>query len=341
MRQIWVKKIGDPNVLQIENAPDPTPRIGEVRIRVQVCGVTFADLLARMGLLSDTPSPPFIPGFEVVGIVDRVGQGVPNIKEGDAVFAFTRHGGYSSVICVPHMQVFKRLQWMPPADAAAISTHYLFAYMMLVVMGAVRPGDKVLIHGVSGGVGLAALDICRIVGAETYGTSSPEKHDFLLGHGLNYAIDYRNHDYERVLNDMTGGRGVQIILDPFGGVHWPKNYRLLAPAGRLVHYGVASMVTGKKRSLLAALRALIMMPFYTPMKLMRDNKAVMGVGFEQLWPKFDIARPWMKQLITWYDEALFRPQIDKTFPFEKAIEAHQYLHERQNIGKVLLTVDET
>ncbi len=340
MRQIWIKKHGDPTVLQIQNASEPIPRIGEVRIRVQVCGVTFAELLARMGLFSDTPIPPFIPGFEVVGVVDQVGQGVPDIKEGDAVFAITRHGGYSSVVCVPHMQVFKRLEWMPPGDAAAISLHYLMAYMMLVVMGSVRPGDKVLIHGASGGVGLAALDICRIIGAETYGTSSPGKHDFLLSHGLHYAIDYRNHDYEKVLNNMTGGRGVQLILDPFGGKFWPKNYRLLAPAGRLVHYGMADMVTGQKRSLIAVLRTLIMMPFYTPMKLMRDNKAVIGVGVEQLWTNFNIARPWMKQIVTWYDEALFRPQIAQSFAFEKVAEAHQYLHERKNIGKVLLTVDE-
>ena len=339
MRQIWVKKYGDPTVLQIETAPQPTPRTGEVRIRVQVCGVTFAELLARMGMFSDSPTPPFIPGFEIVGVVDQVGQGVPNLKEGDVVFGFTRHGGYSSVVCVPHTQVFKRLDWMPPADAAAILAHYLMAYMMLVVMGSVQPGDKVLIHGASGGVGLAALDICRIIGAETYGTSSPEKHDFLLSHGLHYAIDYRNHDFEKILNNMTGGRGVQLILDPFGGVYWPKNYRLLSPAGRLVNYGMASMVAGQRRSLLSTLRTMIMMPFYTPLKLMRDNKAVMGAGMEQLWPNFNVVRPWMKQLITWYDEALFRPQIAKSFPLESAVEAHQFLHERKNIGKVLLTVD--
>jgi NADPH:quinone reductase-like Zn-dependent oxidoreductase len=339
MRQIWVKKYGDPNVLQIENAPEPTPRTGEVRVRVEICGVTFADLLARMGMFAQTPKPPFIPGFEIVGVVDQVGQGVPNIKEGDAVFGFTQHGGYSSVVCVPHTQVFKRLKWMPAPDAAAISAHYLMAYMILVVMGSVRTGDKVLIHGASGGIGLAALDICRIIGAETYGTSSPEKHDFLLSHGLQYAIDYRNHDFEKVLNNMTGGRGVQLIMDPFGGAYWPKNYRLLSPAGRLVHYGMASMVSGQKRSVLSTLRTMIMMPFYTPTKLMRDNKAVMGAGIQQLWTNFAITHPWMKQLITWYDEALFRPQISKLFPFEQATAAHQYLHERKNIGKVLLTMD--
>lgn len=338
MRQIWVKKYGDPGVLQIQESSDPIPRSGEVRIRVQAIGITYVDLLARMGLDPNAPAPPFVPGFEVTGVIDKIGQGVPNVKEGNLVFAYTQFNGYSDLVCVPHKQVFKRLEWMPAADAVAITVHYLTAYMMLIVMGSVRPGDKVLIHGAGGGIGLAALDICAIVGAETYGTASPEKHNALLARGLQYAIDYRNQDYERALMDLTGGRGVQLILDPLGGIHWPKNYRLLAPAGRLVHFGMSSMVTGKKRSLPARLRAMIMMPFYTPMRLMQDNKAVIGVNLERLWSQSDIARSWMKQIVAWYDEALFRPQINKTFPFEMVAEAHHFLHDRQNSGKVLLTV---
>ena len=338
MRQVWIKRYGDPSVLQMQDSPSPTPRSGEVRIRVDAVGITYVDLLARMGSYVDAPAPPFIPGFEVTGVIDQVAQGVPNLKEGDVVFAYTRLGGYSEVVCVPHKQVFRRLEWMSSADAVAITVHFLTAYMMLLVMGSVRQGDKVLIHGAGGGVGAAALDICNIVGAETYGTASPEKHKFLLERGLRHAIDYRNLDYEKVIMNLTGGKGVQLILDPLGGIHWPKNYRLLAPAGRLIHYGTSSEVTGKKRSLLARMRALVMMPFYTPMKLMQDNKAVIGVNLDQVWAHSDIPRVWMKQIITWYDEALFRPQIDKTFPFEKAAEAHHYLHDRKNIGKVLLKV---
>ncbi len=337
MRQIWIKKAGEPEVLQIQDAPHPTPRSGEVRIKVQACGINFADVLGRMGMYPDAPDIPFVPGYEVTGIVDTIGQGVPDIREGEPVFALTKFGGYSDLVCVPHKQVFKRLEWMPPEDAVALPVNYLTAYQMLMVMGSLRPGDKVLIHGVGGGVGLAALDICRIVGAETYGTASPQKHEFLLSRGLQYPIDYRNHDYERVVNDLTGGRGVQIILDPLGGIHWPKNYRLLMPTGRLIHFGVQNMVKGKRRNLLSMLRALVMVPFYTPLKLMNDNKAVMGVNLGHLWAYPELPRLWMKQIMNWYDEALFRPHIDRIIPFEQAVEAHHYLQERQNVGKVVLT----
>jgi synaptic vesicle membrane protein VAT-1 len=339
MRQIWISKAGEPEVLQFQEAPNPTPRIGEVRIKVQACGINFADVIGRMGMYADAPHLPFVPGYEVTGIIDMVGQGVPNLREGEPVFALTKFGGYSDLICITHKQVFKRLEWMPPTDAVALPINYLIAYQMLMVMGSLRPQNKVLIHGVGGGVGLAALDICRIVGAETYGTASPQKHEFLLSRGLQYPIDYRNHDYERVINDLTGGHGVHLILDPFGGIHWLKNYRLLMPTGRLVHFGLQNMVKGKRRSWSNILRAMVMIPFYSPIKLMNDNKGVMGVNLGHLWELPQQARQWMNQITSWYDEALFRPHIDRTFPFEQVIDAHHYLHDRKNVGKVVLTLE--
>ncbi|RMG99837.1 MAG: alcohol dehydrogenase, partial [Chloroflexi bacterium] len=203
MRQIWITKPGEPEVLEIREAPTPIPQNGEVRIRVETIGINFADVLGRMGIYPDAPPIPYVPGYEVAGIVDAVSQGVPDLKEGDRVFALTRFGGYADTVCVPHKQVFKRLDWMSAQDAAALPVNYLTAYQMLVVMGSLRPGDKVLIHGAAGGVGLAALDICRIIGAETFGTASPEKHDFLLERGLHFPIDYRNHDFEQVVMDLT------------------------------------------------------------------------------------------------------------------------------------------
>ncbi len=336
MRQIWIGKAGPPNVLQIQEAPDPTPHSGEVRIRVAASGVNFADVMGRMGIYPDAPSIPYVPGYEVAGEIDMVGQGVPDFKEGDKVFAMTRFGGYSDVVCAPFKQVYKRLDWMTATDAAALPVNYLTAYMMLIVMGSLRPGDKALIHGAGGGVGLAALDICNIIGAETFGTASPGKHQFLLQRGLHQAIDYRNRDFEGVVQDLTGGRGVDLILDSVGGKNWPKNYRLLAPSGRLVYFGVSSMASGKQRSWLNALRMLVWLPFYTPIKLMNDNKAVMGVNLGHLWERVDLLQTWLRQIVAWYDEALFRPHVDRTLPFEHVAEAHHYIQDRKNIGKVLL-----
>ena len=336
MKQVWISKAGAPEVLRLQESKLTSLRSGEVRIRVEAAGVNFADILGRMGMYPDAPPIPYVPGYEVAGTVEAVGGGAPDLKEGDKVFALTRFGGYSNTVIVPHKQVFRRLDWMSAEHGAALPVNYLTAYLALIVMGSLRAGDKVLIHAAAGGVGLAARDICTIVGAETYGTASPEKHDFLLVRGLHHPIDYRNLDYERVVKDLTGGHGVQLILDPLGGVHWPKNYRLLMPTGRLIYFGMSSLANGKRRSLLQMARQIIMTPFHTPMRLMSDNKGVIGLNLGHLWQETALLQKWMRQLVNWYDQALFRPHIDQTFSLAEAEKAHHYLQDRKNLGKVLL-----
>ncbi|MDX1688712.1 MAG: medium chain dehydrogenase/reductase family protein [Candidatus Promineifilaceae bacterium] len=336
MKQIWITRAGPPEVLEVREAAAPTARTGEVRIQVEAAGVNFADVLGRMGVYPDAPDIPYVPGYEVAGVVDAVAQGVPDLKEGDAVLALTRFGGYADHVCVPHKQVFKRLEWMSAEDGAALLVNYLTAYQALVVMGSLNKGERVLIHGVAGGVGLAALDISRIIGAETFGTSSPHKHDFLRERGLEHPIDYRNYDYEEVVMDLTAGEGVQLVLDPLGGKHWKKNYRLLMPTGRVVHYGISSLAPAKRRSLLDVLRGLLYTPFYSPIKLINENKGVIGFNWGRLWERMGLQRPWVEQIIRWYDEALFRPHVDRVFKFRDAADAHHYIQDRKNVGKVLL-----
>lgn len=336
MRQVWVTRHGPPDVLQERAGPDPLPRNGEVRIRVEAIGVNLGDAAARLGLLPEAPEPPFVPGSEVAGIVDVVGQGVPDFKEGDAVLAATRGGGYSDVLCVPWRQVFRRLDWMSAQDAAALPVNYLLAYVLLVIMGSLRKGDSVLIHDAASNTGLAAIDICRIVGAESYGTAAPDKLDFLRERGLQHPIDSHHYDYEREVREQRGGRGVQIILDPLGGPHWKKNYRLLMPTGRVLTYGLGSIALQGSRRWWRRLEQLIFTQLYTPEQLMRDNKGVLGVDLAGLWDEAELLRPWMDQIVHWYDEALFRPLVDRAFSFREAPEAHRYVQERKNFGKVLL-----
>lgn len=336
MKQIWITKAGEPDVLKVQEAPDPIVRSGEVRVRVEASGVNFADIVARMGMYADAPPLPFVPGLEVAGTIDSIGQGVSGFKEGDKVFGFTRFGGYSDLLCVPAKQMFLRLSWMSIEDGAAIPIAYLTAYVMLVVMGSVRRGSRVLIHNVSGGVGIAALDICRILGAETYGTASPQKHPFLQERGLHYAVDYRQRDYELVMQELTKGQGVDIILDPLGGKNWRKNYRLLRPTGRLICFGVSEMNRRKRRSWLDILKLLVHVPFYNPIQLMNGNKGVLGINLGNLWGEVERLQEVTRQLIDWYDAALFRPHIDRVFKFSEVADAHHYLQDRKNIGKVLL-----
>lgn len=339
MKQIWIPKAGNPEVLTLKESPDPIPKNGEVRIATLAIGINFADILGRMGTYPDAPPLPYVPGYEVAGIVEAVGQGVTDLTEGDEVFALTRFGGYATKICVPHKQVFKRYDWLNADDAAALPVNYLTAYIMLIVMGSLREGDRVLIHGAAGGVGLAALDICNIIGAETFGTASSPKHDFLRERGLHHPIDYRNpdQDYGRVIQELTQNRGVEIILDPFGGQYWKKNYQLLANTGRLIYFGASSFSPNKTRSLFAIAKGMLQLPRYTPLKLMDDNKGVIGVNIGHLWQDADKVRRWMTQILTWYDEFAFRPHIDRKWPLAKAAEAHHYIQDRHNIGKILLT----
>jgi NADPH:quinone reductase-like Zn-dependent oxidoreductase len=338
MKQVWIRKAGAPDVLHLEETPDPVPGNGEVRIKVAAAGVNFADVLGRMGLYPDAPTIPYVPGHEVSGVIDAVGQGVTRLHEGDRVFALTHFGGYSSVVCVPHKQVFKGYDWMSDYDAAAIPVNYLTAYLALVVMGSLRKGDTVLIHGAAGGVGLAALDICKIMGARTIGTASAGKHAFLQARGLDTAVDYRHpdRDYELVVRELTSGRGVNLVLDSLGGRHWLKNYRLLAPLGRLVVFGASSFAPGKKRSLWSILQGRLREPRFTPLQLLDDTKGVLGVNINRLWDRPELLRDYMAQIVTWYDAAEFRPHIDEVFKLTDAADAHHYLQERRNVGKVLL-----
>jgi NADPH:quinone reductase-like Zn-dependent oxidoreductase len=336
MKQIWISKAGPPEVLVLREGTEPPLHSGELKIKVEASGVNFADVLGRMGIYPDAPAIPYVPGYEVAGVVIEVGQGVTGFKEGDKVFALTRFNGYSEIVCVPHKLVFKRLEWMSVTDAAALPLNYLTAYQCLVVMGSLRPEDKLLIHNASGGVGLAALDIGKIIGAEMYGTASPGKHEFLRQRGLHHPIDYRHEDYERVIMEKTQGKGVHLILDPLGGAHGPKNYRLLMPTGRLVQFGASAAAPGKRRSWLTVLGWLGNIRFYSPFKLMNDNKGIIGVNIIHLLERAELLHPWMRQIVEWYDEALFRPHVDKTFTFAEAAAAHHFLQDRQNRGKLLL-----
>jgi NADPH:quinone reductase-like Zn-dependent oxidoreductase len=336
MRQVWITRAGPPAVLQVRGAPDPTPNAGEVCIRVEASGINFADLLARMGLYPDAPKFPCVVGYEVAGTVDAVGEGVSEFQVGQAVLALTHFGGYADVVCVPAITVLPRPAQMSAQVGAALLVNYITAYQLLVVMGSLRRGDRVLIHSAAGGVGLAALDLCRLHGAETIGSASPGKHDFLRMRGLDHAIDSRAADWAQQVQRITNGDGVQIVLDAQGGPSWRQNYRLLAPTGRLLTFGISNLAPGRRRSIAAVLRFFLSMPRYTPLRLINENKGVLGVNVGHLWHKSLLVRGWCEQLLAWYEEGNLHPHVDRAFPFAQAPAAHQYLHDRKAIGKVLL-----
>ena len=337
MRQIWIPRVGPPEVLELREAPDPTPAPGEVRIRVRAAGINFADIMARLGLYPDAPKLPAVVGYEVAGEIDAVGAGV-NRKIADRVLAITRFGGYSDVVCVPERMALALPASLSYEEGAAIPVNYLTAYQMLVQMGAVKAGERVLVHSAAGGVGLASIDLCKIFGAEIFGTASPSKHDLLRERGVAHLIDYRTQDYEKEIARLTNGRGVHIVLDAMGGEHWKKGYRSLAPTGRLVMFGFSSAAVGKGRSITGLVKALVKTPIFSfpPPKLINDNKALIGVNLGHLWNEEEMLLEWLTRIFGWHAEGKIRPTVGARFPFAEAAKAHHFIQDRKNVGKVVL-----
>ncbi len=338
MRQVWITKVGPPEVLELREAPDPSPKPGEVRIRARACGINFADIMARLGLYPDAPKLPAVVGYEVAGDIDAVGEGAGR-SVGEKVFAITRFGGYSDVVCVPAGQAIPLPETLSYEQGAAIPVNYLTAYQMLIQMGAMKSGERVLVHSAAGGVGLAAIEMCKIYGAEVIGTASASKHAMLRERGVAHLIDYNTQDYEAEVKRITAGRGVHIVLDAMGGAHWKKGYRSLAPTGRLVMFGLSNAATGKTRSILSLLKTLFNTPLFSfpPPKLINDNKALLGVNLGHMWDQTDLLNSWLQQILAWHREGKINPTVGERFPLAQAPAAHHYIQDRKNIGKVVLT----
>jgi NADPH:quinone reductase-like Zn-dependent oxidoreductase len=337
MRQVWITRYGGPEVLQVRTAPDPEPDVGEVRIRVAGAGVNFADLSARAGMYPDAPPPPMVVGYEVAGTIDAVGAGVDRLQTGDRVLAITRFGGYSDVVTVPEIQAAVVPPGADLVQAAGLPVAYLTAYLMLNRLGSVRFGDTVLIHSAGGGVGLAALQLARSLGAVTIGTASAKKHPRLKELGLDHAIDYRTADFEHEVLRITKDRGVQVVLDAQGGTSFRKSYRCLAPMGRLFCFGLASANASTRSQAWRTLpKALVTTPVFHPMQLMNANKGVFGVNLGHLWDQGPMIGEILGELGEMWAQGTIEPIIDSTYGFERADAAHLQIDQARNFGKVIL-----
>jgi NADPH:quinone reductase-like Zn-dependent oxidoreductase len=330
-------KNGGPEVLAVRDTPDPVPGPGEVRIRVRACGLNFAEVMARQGLYPDAPKPPCVLGYESAGEVDALGAGVDGMSVGTAVVALTRFGGHADCVCVPASQVLPLPEGMDFEVAAAIPVTYLTAYHMLFRVANLQPGAKIVVHMAAGGVGIAVLQLCATVdGVETFGTASAGKHDVLREEGCTHPIDYRSTDYARRVRELTGGAGVDVVLDPLGGKDWATGMRLLRPVGHLVAYGFANIANGERRNPLRMLSQGIRIPRFTPLGLMNGNRSVSGVNIGHLWNEVGLLRAELSTVLALWQEGKVRPRIDSVHPFTAAAAAHARITERRNIGKVIL-----
>ena len=341
MRAVVITRHGEPEVLRVEQRPDPPVGPGEVRVAVRAAGINFADLMARTGVYPDAPSPPCVVGYEVAGEVESVAPGVESQAVGDRVIAGTRFGGYAELVSVPEDQVIPLPDSLSFEQGAAFPVNYGTAYAALVIMGGLKRDERVLIHAAAGGVGIAATQIARRIGAEVFGTASPAKHDAIRAQGVEHPIDYRNADFAAEAMRITGGVGLDLIIDAVGPSSFRKDYAILRAGGRLVMYGLSEVQTGDRRDLPAVLRGLARMPLATmpwwkSLQVMNENKGVFGLNMLKWWDAEGLDRV-LEPLAAGLEGGEYAPVVAEAFPFDRAADAHRFIQARQNIGKVVLT----
>src|SRR5450759_3548611 len=335
MRAVVITKHGGPGVLSVQERPDPPLAAGQVRSAVAAAGINFADVMARMGLYQDAPKTPCVVGYEVAGTIlelgDRVAETHPHLMTGQRVFAGTQFGGYASEVVVPACDVIELPDRLTFEQGAAIPVNYGTAWAGLIGYGSLRAGERVLIHSAGGGVGIAATQIAKRSGAEVYGTASPGKHARITELGVDHALDYTCSGRERGLPKFD------VILDAIGGKSFRLSYSLLRPGGRLVAFGASSVVSGERKNIITALRAVVRMPRFNMIKQMSESKAVIGLNMLSLWKDRGTLAPWIERMQAMLDDGTVKPVVAGDFSFAQSGAAQTMITERRNVGKVVLT----
>jgi NADPH:quinone reductase len=312
----------DVGVLSLEEAPLPEPGPGQVRVRLRAASVNFPDILMIQGKYQFKPPLPFSPGMEGAGVVDAVGEGVTSVREGDAVVTGARYGTFAEAIVVPAEAVRPKPERMSFAEAAIYPVAYLTAYVALVRRGGLQAGDTLLVHGASGGVGLAALDLGKGLGATVIATTGrAEKMEALKAAGADHVLPAPG--FRDAVKDLTGGRGADVIYDPVGGDVFDESVRCIAFDGRLLIIGFTS---GRIPSV------SVNMPLIKGFSVVGVRAGEYGRMFPEK------GRENVAAVDALAAEGRIRPKVDSVFPLERAVEAMRRLIDREVVGKVVLQI---
>ena len=334
-RRIFIPRRGGPQVLKLEEAAMPEPTRGEVRIKVRTSGVAFADILMREGLYPAV-KPPCVPGYDVYGVVDAVGEGVEGIAEGERVAAMTVHGGYADYVCVDLRWAVPVKKDPDPALAVSLVLNYLTAWQLLHRCAHVGKGERILIHGAGGGVGTALLQLGRAAGLEMYGTASAGKHSMLEQCGAK-PIDYRKYDFVEWLKDHEV-KGLDAVFDPIGGEVTRKSFACLRNGGRLVGYGFQSFTSGGRADIFKLFRTMLTQRKFNLMELLSGSKTVSGYSVSTLARRRpDWFREDLTTLFNLLAESKIQPIVADRIPLEEASRAHELLGLGAVTGKIVLT----
>jgi NADPH:quinone reductase-like Zn-dependent oxidoreductase len=336
--RIIVRRFGGPEVLETVEEEAPEPGRGEVRVREFVAGVSFADLLMREGIHPEKTTLPFTPGWDIVGVVEKTGEGASQAKVGQIVAALPIHGGYAQYICLPESELTPVPEGLDPAEAVSLVLNYITAYQMMHRLAHVTAGQRVIIHGAAGGVGTALLELGRLAGLEMYGTASLATHRIVAERGAT-PIDYQETNFVEEIHHLTGD-GVDVVFDGVGEANVWRSFQALRPGGRVIAYGFTSFL--KKGQLAGGLR-------YRLRGILRPTwyalRAFVSPGRRRIVPySIQYLKRWKP---TWFREDLsalldllhdkkIRPMIAQRIPLSDARRAQELIGQGSVRGKLVL-----
>jgi len=314
---------GPPETLVVDDVPVPVPGPNDVLVRVRACGVNFADALIVQGRYQEKPPLPFVPGLEVAGEIVSMGEDVAGLATGQRVVALCATGGYAEMVTAPAAVTIRIPDEMPFETAAGFMVAYGTAHVALEHRARLRAGETLLVHGAGGGVGLAAVEVGKAMGATVIATAgSEDKRSLARAHGARHVIDYRAGPFKDIVKTLTDDRGADVVFDPVGGKVLAQSLRCIAWEGRLLVIGFAAGDIPEVPAGLVLVKNISMIGVYWGAYRMHEPEI--------------IARS-LRRLFAWFDEGTLRPVISETLPLERAAEAMQRLLHREARGKIVLT----
>jgi NADPH:quinone reductase-like Zn-dependent oxidoreductase len=310
------------------------PGPGEALVRVDAAGVSYGDLLLRLGVIPGGPKPPFTPGFDVAGVVERVGPDTADLTVGQRVAALVRVGGYSDRLIMPARRLVVRPAGVGAVESAAVALNYFIAHQMLHRVAAVRPGRRILVHGASGGVGLAFLQLAQLAGVECYGTASAKKHDLVTKYG-GRPIDYRGQDWVSVIRALPDP-SVHAVFDAIGGPHFNRSSSVLSRGGVMVGYGQSAALVNGRPNMLVGARGFLG-GIVAPKLLPNGRRTVFYNAWSLEKSHPDAYREDLTRVLALLADGKIEPVVDRTVPLADAAEAQRALAEDVVYGKIVLT----
>ena len=324
MRAVVLEEHGEPDVLRVREVPDPVPGPDEVVVEVLATALNRADLLQRRGFYPGPPMAHEIPGMELAGRIVELGERVAERAVFDEIMCIVGGGAYAERVAVHERQVMSIPSTVDLADAASIPEVFITAWDALVLQGGLAPGGVALVHAGASGVGTAAIQIARALGARVIVTASTTKVERCRELGADLAVDYGGEDFAEAARDFTGGRGVDVVLDVVGGDYLARNIDALAVGGRIVQVGV--MGSGSATFPLGAL---------LPKRASIIGTVLRARPIEE---KIAVSQRFAREVVPWFESGTLRPVIDSRFPLDRIADAHRRMEANLNVGKILVDV---